>query len=181
MLDHAFGIFNNVSPRFQWAEIDLPFPSDDRYFNVASYADLRVQSLYPQQRMKVKDAYQALFASPESPERDLNILRNANLDTFDMQMLIHCMYATARLIPLPLTDFRSLHACLEKHIFESLGCNYNQKHTRPARTFQNRDAKLEDIMGRNQSVLLGNRMDETWVPEDRRDVFRCGCLDTRGF
>jgi hypothetical protein len=92
MLDHAFGIFNNVSPRFQWAEIDLPFPSDDRYFNMASYADLQAQSLYPQQRMKVKDAYQVLFTSPESPERDLNILRGANLDTFDMQMLIHCIY-----------------------------------------------------------------------------------------
>jgi hypothetical protein len=97
MLDQAFGIFNNVSPRFQWAEIDLPFPSDNRYFSVANYADLRAQSLYPQQRIKVKDAYMVLFTPPESPEKDLNVLRTANLDTFDMQMLIHCIYT---LIPI---------------------------------------------------------------------------------
>ncbi|EHL03116.1 hypothetical protein M7I_0808 [Glarea lozoyensis 74030] len=89
MLDHVFGIFNNVAPRFQWAEIDLPFPSDDRYFNVANYADLRAQVVYPQQRMKVKDAYVVLFTPPGSSENDLNVLRTANLDTFDMQMLIH--------------------------------------------------------------------------------------------
>jgi hypothetical protein len=103
MLDHAFGIFNNVSPRFQWAEIDLPFPSDDRYFNVANYADLRAQSIYPQQRIKVKDAYVVLFTPPGSPEKDLNVLRTANLDTFDMQMLIHCMYPTDILLARLLT------------------------------------------------------------------------------
>merc|ERR1711964_427468 len=31
MLDHAFGIFNNVSPHFQWAEIDLPFQATTHF------------------------------------------------------------------------------------------------------------------------------------------------------
>ncbi|KAG9228019.1 hypothetical protein BJ875DRAFT_478678 [Amylocarpus encephaloides] len=92
MLDHAFGIFNNVSPRFQWAEIDLPFISDDRYFNLVSYADLEAQSLYPQQKMKVKDAYLILFSSSHSADQDLNVLRTANLTVLDLQMLIHYIY-----------------------------------------------------------------------------------------
>lgn len=90
MLDHAFGIFNNVSPRFQWAEIDLPFPSDDRFFEVASYAELRAQSLYPVPKMKVKDAYLVLFTPLETAEQELNFLRTGNLTPLDMQMLIHC-------------------------------------------------------------------------------------------
>lgn len=90
MLDHAFGIFNNVSPRFQWAEIDLPFPSDDRFFEVANYAELRAQSLCPVPKMKVKDAYLVLFTPLESAEQELNVLRTGNLTPLDMQMLIHC-------------------------------------------------------------------------------------------
>ncbi|KAF4624958.1 hypothetical protein G7Y89_g13210 [Cudoniella acicularis] len=92
MLDHAFGIFNNVSPRFQWAEIDLPFPSDDRYFNAKNYDDLVAQSLYPQNKMKIKDAYLVLFAPAERAQEDLQILRSGNLTPLDMQMLIHYLY-----------------------------------------------------------------------------------------
>ncbi|TVY93686.1 Gastrula zinc finger protein [Lachnellula willkommii] len=92
MLDHAFGIFDNVSPRFQWAEIDLPFPSDDVYFKVTNYEELVAQSLYPQHKIKIKDAFLVLFSPPETAEHDLKVLRNANLTALDMQMLIHYLY-----------------------------------------------------------------------------------------
>jgi hypothetical protein len=90
MLDHAFGIFNNVPPRFQWAELDLPFPSDDRYFKPANFVELQAQSLFPQPKMKIKDAYLILFSPEETIEEDLNILRTGNLTPLDLQMLIHC-------------------------------------------------------------------------------------------
>jgi hypothetical protein len=90
MLDQAFGIFNNVSPRFQWAELDLPFPSDEAYFQLANYDDLVAQSLHPQNKMKIKDAFLILFAPPETAEEDLKILRSGNLTAHDMQMLMHC-------------------------------------------------------------------------------------------
>jgi len=92
MLDHAFGIFDNVSPRFQWAEIDLPFPSDDVYFKVTNYDELVAKSLYPQHKMKIKDAFLVLFSPPETAEHDLKVLRNANLTALDMQLLIHCEF-----------------------------------------------------------------------------------------
>ncbi|KAH6678565.1 hypothetical protein B0J14DRAFT_473994 [Halenospora varia] len=92
MLDHAFGIFNNVSPRFQWAELDLPFPSDDRYFKVKNYDELLAQQLHPQHKMKIKDAYLVLFATPETAHNDLQIIRAGNLTPLDLQMLIHYLY-----------------------------------------------------------------------------------------
>jgi hypothetical protein len=90
MLDQAFGIFNNVSPRFQWAELDLPFPSDEVYFQLTNYDDLVAQSLHPQNKMKIKDAFLVLFAPPETAEEDLKVLRSGNLTAHDMQMLMHC-------------------------------------------------------------------------------------------
>jgi hypothetical protein len=91
MLDNAFGIFNNVSPRLQWAEIDLTFPSSDDYFKLSSYEEMVAKSLYPQQKMKIKDAFLVLFSPPERAEEELKILRTGNLTALDMQMLIHCL------------------------------------------------------------------------------------------
>jgi hypothetical protein len=90
MLDNAFGIFNNVSPRFQWAEIDIPFPCDDQYFKTANYDELVAQSRFPQWKMKVKDAFLILFSPIEKAE-DLKVLRTGNLTALDMQILIHCI------------------------------------------------------------------------------------------
>ncbi len=93
MLDHAFGIFNNVSPRFQWAEIDLPFPSDEEFFKTANYGDMVAKSVQPKRSMKIKDAFLTLFAPPESVEHDLGVLRQEALSALDMQMLIHCSFS----------------------------------------------------------------------------------------
>ncbi|RDL41750.1 Zn2 DNA-binding protein [Venustampulla echinocandica] len=115
MLDHSFGIFNNVSPRFQWAELDLPFSSDDRYFSIANYAELRAQGLYPQLRMKIKDAFLILFSAPDRADEELNILRTSNLTPFDMQSLIHYLYThvwkctfSNPLVSLPTTNIPEL-------------------------------------------------------------------------
>lgn len=97
MLDNAFGIFNNVSPRFQWAEIDLAFPSDDRFFAMANYDHLAASLSFPARKMKIKDAFLILFSTPEM-EEDLMFLRRGNLTALDMQMLIHCKPTPSRFI-----------------------------------------------------------------------------------
>lgn len=91
MLDHAFGIFNNASPRFQWAEIDLPFPADDHFFKTANFDEMVAQKVQPKRSMKIKDAFRILFTSSASAEQDLRVLRQGALSALDMQMLIHCL------------------------------------------------------------------------------------------
>jgi hypothetical protein len=90
MLDIAFGIFNNVSPRFQWAEIDLPFPSADIYFRTTNYNELVATQRFPVPKMKIKDAFLILFSPPDLTNQNLQPLREGNLSALDMQMLIHC-------------------------------------------------------------------------------------------
>jgi hypothetical protein len=89
MLDNAFGIFNNVSPRFQWAEIDLSFPSDERYFQLANYEEMVSFHLHPVQKVKIKDTFLMLFDGEEDTVRRL---REGGLSALDMQMLIHFLY-----------------------------------------------------------------------------------------
>ena len=100
MLDNAFGIFNNVLPRFQWAEINLSFPSDDKYFKTANYEELIAYSPFPQRKMKVKDAFLCLFSPPDRSEDSLRTLILNNPTALDMQMLIHCLYTVS--LPLPI-------------------------------------------------------------------------------
>jgi hypothetical protein len=90
MLDAAFGIFNNVSPRWQWAEVDLSFPSSDIYFELANYSELISTQKYPVQKMKMKDAYLILHSTPDAEGRNLQRLRNSDLSPLDLQLLIHC-------------------------------------------------------------------------------------------
>ncbi len=92
MLDSAFGIFNNLPPRFQWSEIDLPFPSDDEYFKIPNYEAMVAKHLFPQPKMKLKDAFMVLFSNPESGKDNLEALRAGHLTALDMQMLIHCKH-----------------------------------------------------------------------------------------
>lgn len=90
MLDNAFGIFNNVVPRFQWAEIDLTFPSDDRYFKLTSYDQMLATRQFPQRKVKIKDAFLVLFSPPEVGDKNLTVLRQGYLSALDMQILMHC-------------------------------------------------------------------------------------------
>jgi hypothetical protein len=102
MLDNSFGIFHNVSPRFQWAELDVPFQSDDLFFRLANYDAMVSSKLFPVPRMKIKDAFLLLFSPPETMERDLEILRSGHLNALDMQMLIHCLFALSFPVQPPL-------------------------------------------------------------------------------
>ena len=91
MLDHAFGIFNNVSPHFQWAEIDLPFPSDDAFFSISNFDEMVAKSAIPRLGMKIKEAFLILF-SVEGAEDELDVLRRGKVTALDMQMLVHFLY-----------------------------------------------------------------------------------------
>ena len=91
MLDNVFGIFNNVPPRMNWAELDLPFPSDDRSFNIANYNELIATRLFPARKMKIEEAFLILFLPPEASKEELKVLRDGRLTALDMQLLIHCM------------------------------------------------------------------------------------------
>jgi hypothetical protein len=103
MLDNAFGIFNNASPRFQWADIDFAFPSGDRYFKIATYEELIATLSFPTRRMKVKDAFLILFLPPETSK--LGALRDDNLSALDMHMLMHCTFCSAFSIHFLLAPF----------------------------------------------------------------------------
>ncbi|TAQ83093.1 hypothetical protein B7494_g8583 [Chlorociboria aeruginascens] len=92
MLDNAFGIFNNVAPRLQWAEIDLSFPSDDAFFRIANYEEFVANSRFLPRKIKIKEAFLLLFSSPETAGQDLRPFRTGNLTALDMQMLIHLLY-----------------------------------------------------------------------------------------
>lgn len=92
MLDNSFGIFHNVSPRFQWSELDVTFQSDDRFFGLANYDAMLASKMTPVGRMKIKNAFLLLFSERVSEQRNLDILRSARLRALDMQMLIHCSF-----------------------------------------------------------------------------------------
>jgi hypothetical protein len=119
MLDHAFGMFNNVPTVFQWAEIDLPFPSDDHFFKIADYDEMIAQKAHPKRSMKIKDAFMRLFASPASAEQDLAILRQGALSALDMQMLIHCLFSLFKIITAYTNMNSYLYPCLAVYILES--------------------------------------------------------------
>jgi len=92
MLDHAFGIFNNVPPRFQWSELDIVFPGDDDFFKTSNFTEMITKSLSPRPKMKIKEAFMLLFSGPEIAEEHINTLRLNGTTALDMQMLMHFMY-----------------------------------------------------------------------------------------
>jgi len=104
MLDNAFGIFNNVPPRIQWSEIDLPFPSDDVCFKAANYSELLSIQRFPAPRIKIKSAFVLLFGPTDSIDTE-RALQSAALTVLDLQMLIHSKqpspFSPHFLLPLP--------------------------------------------------------------------------------
>jgi hypothetical protein len=111
MLDNTFGILNNACPCFQWAEIDLCFPSDNRYFEIESYDTIPeyiTEGLHPPLKMKIKDAFLCLFSPPETADEGLKPLRSGNLTPMDMQILILCRSLPSASYFFPtLTDLQS--------------------------------------------------------------------------
>lgn len=114
MLDNTFGIFNNVAPRLQWAEIDLRFPSEEVYFKATSFEDYASKQLYPQPalRIKLKEAFMLLFA-PQVGGPEFVALRNAALTPIDMQVLIYCPFSSPSSDQLKLINRSPLHSPLD--------------------------------------------------------------------
>ncbi|KAH6719294.1 hypothetical protein BKA61DRAFT_472893 [Leptodontidium sp. MPI-SDFR-AT-0119] len=116
MLDHAFGIFNNVSPHFQWAEMDLPFPSDDKFFQISNFDMMVTETAIPRLGMRIKDAFLILF-SPDGADDELDVLRRGRVTALDMQMLVHFLYThvwastfSNPMASIPGTDIQALTA-----------------------------------------------------------------------
>lgn len=154
MLDHAFGIFNNVPPRFQWAEIDLAFPSGDAFFQISNYDTMVAQAAAPLRRMKMKDAFVILF-STDGPEGNLRALGGGNLTALDMQMLIHCSFRLPSLAPPSsaqhqLTPTSPLHPRLLLPLPQSPLLAPRHQHRLAHRPLPNRALQLAARVGRDQ-------------------------------
>lgn len=106
-LDNAFVIFNNMPNRIELAEIDLQFPCEAIYFEVADYDELVSRQLYPQIKPKVREAFQQLFTTPEGSKNatgDANATSNGqlgitiggltkgSLNALDVHILVHCKF-----------------------------------------------------------------------------------------
>jgi hypothetical protein len=157
MLDNVFGIFNNVPPRINWAELDLLFPSDDRYFSIANFDELTATRLFPVTKMKIEEAFLILFLPAEASKEKLKVLRDGNLTAQDMQLLIHCMSCifSILLISILMRDsFRSsLHSSLDAYFRQSTHLAPNNGHARPPPPVQNGPMELENDLERDQSFI----------------------------
>ncbi|KAM3086872.1 hypothetical protein ACMFMF_000807 [Clarireedia jacksonii] len=151
MLDNAFAIFNNLAPRLQWAEIDLPFPSDDQYFKAAKYDDLRNHSGFPISKMKIKDAFMLLFSPVDIADRGLLPLRGGNLTVLDMQMLMHGMSFLLSYLLSPISllilTCSSLRSCMDFHLLQPISASPHNLNTISRGTIQTRLAQLESGLG----------------------------------
>ena len=184
MLDNSFGVFHNVTPRFQWAEIDLPFQSDDHFFRLANYDAMLASKLAPVSRMKIKDAFLLLFSPPETRERDLEILRQGQLNALDMQMLIHCT-SSLPIRPLifnhNLTSQSPLHTPLGSNIRQPPRLPAFDLHPPPPRPIQIRNERLEAPLGRNQIHFpRKRRVEQTRFPTHGGRLFRSCKRSRRG-
>lgn len=96
-LDNAFGIFNNLPPRFTWSEVDWELPCESKYFEAANYEDMRDRSCFPERKIKVTEAFQLFFlrSSPQSERFDP--VKKGSLNMWDLQILVHSEF------PLPNT------------------------------------------------------------------------------
>jgi hypothetical protein len=185
MLDNAFGIFNNVSPRFQWAEIDLPFQSDDNFFRLPNYDAMLASSAKPIQRMKMRDAFLLLFSPPETADENLTVLRSGMLTALDMQMLIH-RTSSPPSFPFPSFDLvlilsSLLHPPLDRNLLQPSRLAAINTHPHPPRALQNRDAQLEAPLGRNQVLGRRNRVEQVRFSENGGDLLCCCEGGCRGF
>ncbi|KAI1625523.1 hypothetical protein EDD37DRAFT_607121 [Exophiala viscosa] len=88
-LDSAMGFFYNVAPRINYSELDLQLPCHPEYFELSSYAEMLTKSLFPRTRIKIIDAFQPLFYSPQSLAA---AFQNETLCYWDMLLLVHVLY-----------------------------------------------------------------------------------------
>lgn len=148
LLDNVFGIFNNVPPRINWAELEFPFPSDDRSFGLTNYDELIATRLFPVRKMKIEEAFLILFLPPEVSKEKLKVLRDGSLTALDMQLLIHCISSTKSTITMRMlthNSYRSpVHSSLDTYLWQPAPLTPNNRHTRPPRAIHNRFVELEN-------------------------------------
>lgn len=159
MLDNVFGVFNNMPPRFNWAEFDLAFPSDDRYFKIANFEELSATGLFPVGTMKIEDAFLILFLPPETSKEKLKVLRDGRLRALDMQLLIHCMSraSSAFLSFSPRTNIPPSHLYppLDPHLWQSTHLPTDNRCKYSSHIFQNSTVGLENHLERNKILNSG--------------------------
>lgn len=90
MFDHAFNIFNNLQPRFDWSEIDVSFSSDPECFS-GTCAHCAAGTHVSGRKLPIKQTFQRLFASDGD---DLLPLKGGVMNSMDMMVLIHCEAAS---------------------------------------------------------------------------------------
>ena len=189
MLDNVFGIFNNVPPRINWAELELPFPSDDRYFQIANYEELTATRLFPPRKMKIEEAFLILFLPPEAAKEKLKVLRDGSLTALDMQLLIHCMSCASFNMLVCMLTYNSphspLHPPLDAYFWQPPHLAPNNQHARPPPPVRNGAVELEDDLERDQILVSARGMGETGVPEVGTVVLRycrsaAECLGANG-
>jgi hypothetical protein len=150
LLDSVFRIFNNVPPRINWAELDLPFPSDDRSFGLATYDELIATRVFPVRKMKIEEAFLILFLPPEASKEKLKVLRDGSLTPLDMQLLIHCMSFIESIIIIRMLTHSFCHSpvysSLDTHIWQPAPLTPNNRHTRSPRAVHSCFVELENDM-----------------------------------
>lgn len=162
MLDNVFGIMNNVVPRFQWAEIDLAFPSYDRHFRLTSYAHMVATNEFPGLRMKIKDAFMILFSPPSIDDTNLNVLKDGNLTALDMQILIHCKSSFLCRFHAKINSKKSsLHACLDISLHQSSTSLTRDLNSSSRAPLPRRHAILAHYLGWNKILCARSRMEQT--------------------
>lgn len=145
-LDSAMGIFNNVSPRVNYVELDLQMPCHPEYFELSGYAEMLARSSFPRARMKLIDAFQRLFV----PSHDAKAAYpNESLCCWDMLYLIHGS-SILSLVGVPTNLLSLVHALLAKLVRQS-----PQPHDRtlphgggPVGSDQDGPLQLEESVGR---------------------------------
>jgi len=90
MLDNAFVIFSNLPPRFEWTELDIQFPCEPQYWELATFEEAYNQSRLPKRKIKVRDAFERLFVCPDTDPENLAALKGGVLNLLDLQILVHC-------------------------------------------------------------------------------------------
>ena len=90
-LDTAFGIFSNLPPRFALSELDVQLPGHPQDFALSYDRSMEGQTVVPQHKIKLNDAFRQLFEDFRNDTRHLTDLVTI-LHSYDMLILVHLLY-----------------------------------------------------------------------------------------
>lgn len=90
-LDNAFGIFNNLPPRFSFSEFGLELPCEPKSFEAVDYEDMRARSIFPRRKLKVTEAFQLFFLRSNPQASRFEPVPEGTLNMLDLQIIVHGM------------------------------------------------------------------------------------------